>query len=97
MGDFEELLIYCHLEDMKDDPVVMRDLRAAAAAAEDVLRNTICPRTSENARRWDLCHKALTLHYYDHRGLVEDKALAPIPLGVRQLMTELKLTSGCLL
>lgn len=45
---------------------------------------------SARAAQYDLALWALTLHYYDHRDAVGTEA--PLPLGVRPIITQLKLT-----
>lgn len=44
---------------------------------------------SAQAARYDLALWALTLHYYDHRDAVGTEA--PLPLGIRPIITQLKL------
>lgn len=45
---------------------------------------------SARAARYDLALWALTLHYYDHRDAVGTEAA--LPLGIRPIITQLKLT-----
>lgn len=56
----------------------------AAAGAERGADN------SAQAARYDLALWALTLHYYDHRDAVGTEAA--LPLGIRPIITQLKLT-----
>lgn len=60
-------------------------------AAEGYLSDAGCVRGAEGspaAARYDLALWALTLHYYDHRDAVGTEA--PIPLGIRPLINQLK-------
>lgn len=77
---------YMHAEDESDE-VVFPLIRAAIEYLDHA--GIEAPETREESESYMLCVKALTLHYYDHRDSVNGEA--PIPLGLRPIINQLKL------
>lgn len=65
---------------------------ALAAGAAEYLEAAGIPEPEGTSERYDLCVKALTLHWYDHRDDVGSEAA--LPLGVRPVITQLKLEAA---
>lgn len=75
--------------DFTEDDEIIRALYAAAAL---YLRNAGIEAPSEGRQLYDLAVWGLTLYYYDHRDAVGDEAAFPI--GLRPIITQLKLLAG---
>lgn len=76
----EDLILYCREDEANGDL-----LESLAETAEEYLANgSGISRRSNNAARYDLAVKAMTLHYLDN-GLE-----APIPGGIREIINQLK-------
>lgn len=78
---------YMRVDGAEEDDVIL----ALMAAAREYLRKAgITPERSP-AAQYDLALWGLTLHYYDHREAVGSEA--PFPVGLRPVITQLKLTA----
>lgn len=80
---------YMRIDGSEDDRLIGQLCDAAAAylaTAGAVRGQDDTPR----AAQYDLALWALTLHYYDHRDAVGTEA--PLPIGVRPIIHQLKLT-----
>lgn len=75
--------------DFTGDDGIIRALHKAAAA---YLRNAGIEAPDEGRELYDLAVWGLTLFYYDHRDAVGDEAAFPV--GLRPILTQLKLTAG---
>lgn len=69
-------------------------IAALTAGAVEYLGNAGIPEPGpeEASELYDLCVKALALHWYDHRDDVGDESA--VPNGVRPVITQLKLLSA---
>ena len=81
---------YMRIDGDEDDKLIGRLCDAAAAylAAAGATRGM--EDGSQRAAQYDLALWARTLHYYDHRDAVGTEA--PLPIGVRPIIHQLKLT-----
>lgn len=80
---------------MRVDPDFTEDdgiIRALNKAAVLYLRNAGIEAPGEDRQLYDLAVWGLTLFYYDHRDAVGDEAAFPI--GLRPIITQLKLLAG---
>lgn len=80
---------------MQVDPDFPEDdgiIRALSEAAVLYLRNAGIEAPSGNRQLYDLAVWGLTLFYYDHREAVGNEAAFPV--GLRPIITQLKLTAG---
>lgn len=80
--------LYMRVDGDEDDSIIS----SMYAAAEQYLKKAGAVQTSENSELYTLCVHALTLHYYDNRDNVDSEA--SFPLGVRPIITQLKLTAN---
>ena len=96
IGDarWENLLAYCKLTELADDPEVQALIPGLYRAAVSYLNAEGRDGTDE---RYTLAVNGLVLHWYDHRGdIITGTIVSEIPLGLRQLINQLKLEQpGC--
>lgn len=78
---------YMRVEGDEDDDII-RGLYEAAALYLD---NAGVERSEGNGALYDVALWSLCLHYYDHRDTVGSEA--PIPTGLRPVITQLKLVA----
>lgn len=98
--DLEAIKSYMRFDDLAaglsaDETAAQEALiQALAAGAVEYLGNAGIPEPGQEApsELYDLCVKALTLHWYDHRDDVGDES--SVPNGVRPVITQLKLLSA---
>ena len=86
MIDIEAVKSYCRIDSNAEDALI-QDL---IDAAKNYLDGAGVPDPSENDPLYLLAIKALTLEYYDHRGLTETSAPHTIP-GLDNVVVQLKL------
>lgn len=79
---------YMRVDGDEDDPVIA----ACYEAAVLYLKNAGIDETESSMPLYNLCVWSLTLHYYDHRDAVGSEA--EIPVGLRPILNQLKLTAG---
>ena len=81
---------YMRIDGDEDDKLIgqLCDAAAAYLAAAGATRGM--EDGSQRAAQYDLALWALTLHYYDHWVAVGTEA--PLPIGVRPIIHQLKLT-----
>ena len=81
---------YMRIDGDEDDKLIgqLCDAAAAYLAAAGATRGM--EDGSQRAAQYDLALWALTLHYYDHRDAVGTEA--PLPIGVRRIIHQLRLT-----
>lgn len=90
-----ELLAYCRLAELKDDPEVVALLPALYDAAVGYMTQAgISPpeEGSPRAAQYDLCVNALVLDAWDHRDLKEPGTAAAENVAFRRMLNQLKLT-----
>lgn len=81
---------YMRIDGDEDDKLIGQLCDAAAAYLATAGATRGMEDGSQRAAQYDLALWALTLHYYDHRDAVG--AEAPLPIGVRPIIHQLKLT-----
>ena len=85
--DLQACKAYMQLDaDDTTDDALVEDFRASA---EEYLRDAGILRSERNAARYDLCIKAMTLHWYDHRDSVGTEL--GIPGNIRPVINQLKM------
>ena len=83
----EHIKQYLQITHDADDALI---LMLASAAEEYLLKAGV--RTEDS--RYSLAVSALTLHWYDNRAVVDSK-LDTLPLGLRQIINQLKAERVC--
>ena len=83
----EHIKQYMQITHDADDALI---LMLASAAEEYLLKAGV--RTEDS--RYSLAVSALTLHWYDNRAVVDSK-LDTLPLGLRQIINQLKAERVC--
>lgn len=84
--DLEAVKGYCRIDGDEEDELLL----SLIEAAKDYLEGAGVPDPEEDSALYSLAVKALTLHYYDHRGMTEVGSTSDIP-GLRNAVTQLKL------
>jgi len=79
---------YMRVDDDEDDEEILGLMDAAAA----YLANAGIPEPEPPTPLYSLALNSLTLHYYDHRD--EIGAAAPLPIGLRPIINQLKLVNS---
>ena len=90
----EELLAYCKLTELADDPEVEALIPAFYEAAVGYMEGAgITEPAADTARRaqYDLCVNAMVLDAYDRRGAQTEGSVGDNPM-LRRMITQLKLT-----
>ena len=90
----EELLAYCKLTELADDPEVQMLIPAFYEAAVGYMEGAgITEPAADTARRaqYDLCVNAMVLDAYDRRGAQTEGSVGDNPM-LRKMITQLKLT-----
>ena len=89
-----ELLAYCKLTELADDPEVEALIPAFYEAAVGYMEGAgITEPAADTARRaqYDLCVNAMVLDAYDRRGAQTEGSVGDNPM-LRRMITQLKLT-----
>ena len=81
---------YMRIDGDEDDKLIGQLCDAAAAYLATAGAERGLQEGTARAAQYDLALWALTLHYYDHRDAVGTEA--PLPIGVRPIIHQLKLT-----
>lgn len=94
-----ELLAYCRLTELKDDPEVVALLPSLYDAAVGYMTQAgISPpeEGSPRAAQYDLCVNAMVLDWWDHRDMKEPSASSVENVAFRRMINQLKLTDPLL-
>ena len=75
---------YMRVDGDEDDELIA----TLMAAAKEYLANAGIPEPEEASPLYTMAVHSLTLHYYDHRDAVGGEA--PLPLGLRPIINQLK-------
>lgn len=86
--DLRDVMRYCRIDDEEEAPLVIGLIQSAKA----YLANAGVPEPEEDSPLYLLAVKAMTLHFYDHRGMTEDHSSSAIP-GMSNTITQLKLVA----
>ena len=86
---FDELVDGLEAQEVPQQENIIEGLRSAAV---EYLRGAGIPEPEGESELYDLVVKALTLHWFDHRDDVNGEA--PVPLGVRPVLNQLKVLSA---
>lgn len=84
--DLEAVKGYCRVDGDEEDELLL----SLVDAAKDYLSGAGVDEPEGDVPLYLLAVKALTLHYYDHRGTTESGAVAAIP-GIQNAIVQLKL------
>lgn len=94
-----ELLAYCRLTELKDDPEVVALLPSLYDAAVGYMTQAgISPpeEGSPRAAQYDLCVNAMVLDWWDHRDMKEPSSSSVENVAFRRMINQLKLTDPLL-
>ena len=92
-----ELLSYCRLTELKDDPEVVALLSSLYDAAVGYMTQAgISPpeEGSPRAAQYDLCVNAMVLDWWDHRDMKEPSSSSVENVAFRRMINQLKLTDS---
>lgn len=88
----QRIYTYARLEEFQADPEVSSVVQSLAEAAVEYLANAGI-RYSADSALYELALKGLVAHWYDNRDAISPASNAQTPLGLRTIITQLKLTS----
>ena len=86
--DVRDVMGYCRVDDEAEMPLLLGLIQSAKA----YLANAGVTEPEEDSPLYLLAVKAMTLHFYDHRGMTEDHDASAIP-GMSNVITQLKLVA----
>lgn len=81
---------YMRVDTNEEDALIS----ALLASAKEYLANAGITEPEGPSALYQLAVWGLTLHYYDSREAAADGAKAEMPLGLRTILTQLKLSAG---
>lgn len=86
-GFRDKVLAYCRLEDLADDPGTVDLIDSLVRSAISYLGLPY----DEQDDLYTLAIKGLVAHWYDNRDAISPSSMTETPLGLRQIINQLKL------